>query len=125
VDNGKIITAAGLSSGIDGALHVVSVMLGKGHTQEVALYEEYDWQKGAGFARAALADRLIPEIHLAEIGTWDIVSTEGGTDRWEVVVGGTSDLSATRLHDIERCRGAVPVKPCRGMELLGVLSGAW
>ena len=30
VDNGKIITTAGLSSGIDGALHVVSKMFGPG-----------------------------------------------------------------------------------------------
>jgi len=44
VDNGKIVTAAGLSSGIDGALHVLSVMEGRGAAQQVALQQEYDWQ---------------------------------------------------------------------------------
>jgi len=37
VDNGKIVTAAGLSSGIDGALHVLSVMEGGGLAQQFAL----------------------------------------------------------------------------------------
>ncbi len=64
VDNGKIITTGGLSSGIDGALHVVSKMLGNGQAQQVALSEEYDWRPKAGFARAALADRSIPDLDL-------------------------------------------------------------
>jgi len=28
-------------------------------------------------------------------------------------------------QDIERTRGVIQVKPCKGMQLLGVLSGAW
>ena len=99
VDNGRIITAGGLSSGIDGALHVVSRMLGNGIAQEVALGMEYDWRPGAGFARGALADRLIPELDLDDLGTWSMVSTEGGTDRWEIVFRATSDLSAPALVD--------------------------
>ncbi|MFI5120410.1 MAG: DJ-1/PfpI family protein [Thermoanaerobaculia bacterium] len=51
VDNGKIITTAGLSAGIDGALHVVSRMLGPGTAQKVALVEEYDWRPGAAWKR--------------------------------------------------------------------------
>ncbi len=99
VDNGRIITAAGLSSGIDGALHVVSKMLGNGVAQAVALGIEYDWRPRAGFARAALADKLIPDIDLNSLDTWDMVSTEGGADRWEMVVRATSDLSAAELID--------------------------
>src|SRR5205085_11092598 len=41
VDNGKIITTAGLSSGIDGALHLVVKILGRGSAQSVALGMEY------------------------------------------------------------------------------------
>ena len=37
VDSGKIITTAGLSSGIDGALHVVSLLHGPGRAQQTAL----------------------------------------------------------------------------------------
>src|SRR5262249_51107457 len=99
VDNGKIITTAGLSSGIDGALHVVAGMLGPGTAQAAALGLEYDWRPQSGFARAALADMLIPEIDLDAIGHWEFVSTEGGTDRWETVVHGTSELSAAKVME--------------------------
>ena len=99
VDNGRIITTAGLSSGIDGALHVLSEMLGKGRAQAVALNMEYDWRPDSHYARAALADRLIPDIDLAGIGDWRTVSTEGTTDKWDIVVHGTSDLSAAVLLD--------------------------
>lgn len=57
VDNGKGITTAGLSAGIDGALHLVSKMLGKGAAQSVALSLEYNWDPGGKYALAALADR--------------------------------------------------------------------
>jgi putative intracellular protease/amidase len=99
VDNGKIITTAGLSAGIDGALHVVSRMLGQGVAQRVALTEEYDWHPQATFARAALADRLIPDVDLDSIGNWTLVSTEGGRDRWEIAFRGTSDLTAAEVMD--------------------------
>ncbi len=99
VDNGKIITAAGLSSGIDGALHVIAAMKGKGMAQLAALSEEYDWRPDSGFARAALADRLIPDVDLRPAGDWTMVSTQGGTDRWEMVIRMTSDKSASDLRD--------------------------
>ena len=41
VDNGKIITAGGLSSGIEAALHVVERYLGAGIRKEAADYMEY------------------------------------------------------------------------------------
>jgi putative intracellular protease/amidase len=102
VDNGKIITTGGLTAGIDGALHVVSLMLGKGNAQLVALGEEYDWRPDGGFVRGALADaQILPWIDstLDSVGTWNLVSTQGGTDRWEVVAKGTSRLSASELTD--------------------------
>lgn len=99
VDNGKIITTAGLSSGIDGALHVVEKMLGNGTAQAVALGEEYDWRPRSGFARAALADRLIPHLDLAATGEWTVESTRGGTDRWELVLRGRSNRDLAALAD--------------------------
>lgn len=42
VDNGKIITTAGVSAGIDGALHIVSRLLGKETAAETARYIEYE-----------------------------------------------------------------------------------
>jgi putative intracellular protease/amidase len=99
VDNGKIITTGGLSAGIDGALHVVDRMLGTGTAQQVALVEEYDWHVHSEFARAALADRILPSIDWDGVGKWDVVSTDGGTDRWKTVAKGTSSLSAAELMD--------------------------
>lgn len=43
VDNGKIVTAGGLSAGIDGALHVVAAMRGDSEAARVAEREEYAW----------------------------------------------------------------------------------
>ena len=47
VDNGKVITAAGVSAGIDMALHVVERLLGEARAVGVARYMEYDWQPEA------------------------------------------------------------------------------
>jgi transcriptional regulator GlxA family with amidase domain len=44
VDNGNILTSAGVSAGIDGALHVVSRMHGDDVAQATAKYMEYDWR---------------------------------------------------------------------------------
>lgn len=44
VDNGKIITTAGVSAGIDGALHVVERLLGPTIAQKTAQFIEYDWK---------------------------------------------------------------------------------
>jgi len=119
VDNGKIVTTAGLSSGIDGALHVIAEIKGNGTAQQVALGEEYDWRPNSGFARAALADRLIPDVDLRALGETTIVSTQGGTDRWETVLRVTSDHSASELSDaigrafVEKGKWTAQPKPAR------------
>jgi len=91
VDNGKIITTAGISSGIDGSLYLVSKMMGKGRAQMAALNMEYHWQPDSSYARASFAD-----IHLRKIFSRGlrlaappvsesrVISTEGGPDNWEV-----------------------------------------
>jgi putative intracellular protease/amidase/plastocyanin len=49
VDNGKLVTTAGVSAGIDGALHVVSKLLGPQAAKGTARYMEYDkWVPEAG-----------------------------------------------------------------------------
>src|ERR1043165_5805932 len=45
VDNGKIITPAGLFSGIHGAFYLVSKMMGLGAAQQTALGLEYNWDQ--------------------------------------------------------------------------------
>lgn len=50
VDNGRIITTAGISAGIDGALHLVSRIKGKDVAEEAARNMEYDkWAPGEGY----------------------------------------------------------------------------
>jgi len=92
VDNGKIITTAGLSSGIDGSLHVVSKMRSRALAQGVALNMEYDWKEDSNFARADFADRMLinrvlssrhyPLLDAPE-STWRLLSTRGDADRWK------------------------------------------
>ncbi|MEM9340619.1 MAG: DJ-1/PfpI family protein [Bacteroidota bacterium] len=49
VDNGNVITTAGVSAGIDGALHLVAKLQGLNAAKRAAYYMEYDnWQPGNG-----------------------------------------------------------------------------
>ncbi|WP_083627416.1 DJ-1/PfpI family protein [Mucilaginibacter polytrichastri] len=49
VDNGKIITTAGISAGIDGALHLVEKVRGRDVAVQIAKYMEYDkWVPAQG-----------------------------------------------------------------------------
>jgi transcriptional regulator GlxA family with amidase domain len=49
VDNGRIITTAGVSAGIDGALHLISRIKGEHVARDVVEYMEYDkWSPNQG-----------------------------------------------------------------------------
>ncbi|MGX1929007.1 DJ-1/PfpI family protein [Flagellimonas sp. 2504JD4-2] len=49
VDNGRVITTAGVSAGIDGALHLVAKLQGINAAKRTAYYMEYDnWKIGDG-----------------------------------------------------------------------------
>lgn len=43
IDNGRIVTTAGVSAGIDGSLHVVARLLGLRVAEQTARYMEYRW----------------------------------------------------------------------------------
>lgn len=43
VDNGRVVTTAGVSAGIDGSLHVIARLLGKYVADRTAEYMEYRW----------------------------------------------------------------------------------
>src|ERR1051326_3681403 len=81
VDNGKVITTAGLSSGIDGALHLVEKIQGKGQAENEALVLEYNWQGDKTPARAAFADRYLPDFSELD-GKY--ISVEGDVDHWDM-----------------------------------------
>jgi putative intracellular protease/amidase len=84
VDNGKIITTAGLSSGIDGALHLIERLDGKGWAQITAIKLEYNWQPELNYARAALADMKLPgSIYEPFVNGAEPISITGGREAWE------------------------------------------
>jgi putative intracellular protease/amidase len=106
VDNGKIITAAGLSSGIDGALHVIERIAGRTKAQEVALGLEYNWQPDVRYARASFADYYLRKV-LGRTGfdipdgtPWKVLAQSGDTERWEKVWEVGLDWPATKLLPI-------------------------
>lgn len=92
VDNGKIITTAGLSSGIDGSLHVIEKLLGRGYAQRAALGMEYNWQPELNWARAALPDRLV-RVDTPRDPIQPLL-THGTVDRWEKQWAVTTDQPA-------------------------------
>ena len=101
VDNGKIITTAGLSAGMDGALHVIAKLDGEERARQVALGEEYHWEPGGGYVRPAMADRFIPSIDVEkEAGStadWKVVSSTGDAAHWDITVRGASQQTAEQL----------------------------
>ncbi len=69
VDSGKIITSGGVSSGIEGSLHLVQRLAGRRVAEKVARYMEYDkWKPGLGiidYQNPYLEDRFLNEIKKA------------------------------------------------------------
>ena len=97
VDNGKIITTAGLSSGIDGAFYLVSKMLGKAEAQRTALAIEYNWDPESKFVRAAFADRYLPDFQGFEA---KYISVEGNAERWELKALVSKPASAAGIIEL-------------------------
>lgn len=56
VDSGAVVTTAGVSAGIDGALHVVARLLGRPTADRTAQYMEYRWAPEAYLADAYPAE---------------------------------------------------------------------
>jgi putative intracellular protease/amidase len=85
VDNGAIVTAAGLSSGIDCSLHIIERFFGKGTAQMAALGMEYNWDPESRFVRAALADKYMQFDFDVKFlpGGWKRLAREGDLDHWE------------------------------------------
>lgn len=89
VDNGKFITAGGLSSGIDGALHVIEREYGRSRAAGVARRIEYKWDPESKWSRAQLADIRLPDIKLPSDALWKEETNTGDTRQWSL---------AGRLH---------------------------
>ncbi len=85
VDNGKTVTSAGLSSGIDATFHVISKFRGQGTVQDVANHMEYEWTKPNEYARSQLAVNYLTGIKtLVELFSNDYISSYGDSNQWEL-----------------------------------------
>jgi transcriptional regulator GlxA family with amidase domain len=100
IDNGRFITTAGVSAGIDGSLHLVARLLGRAVADRTAQYMEYRWT---------------PEAYLAQ--------------RYQLLNPGTDErgraLQLSQIH-LDEGRGADAARICR--ELLAKDphdAGAW
>ncbi len=101
VDTGKIITTAGLSSGIDGALHVIERLFGRGTAQMAALGMEYNWDPESKYVRAMLADKYLRfnyDVKVVE-GGWKPLSRTGSSNSWENTWSVTTESTASELLD--------------------------
>jgi putative intracellular protease/amidase/predicted RNA-binding Zn-ribbon protein involved in translation (DUF1610 family) len=123
VDNGKIITTAGLSSGIDGAFHVIEKIKGRGEAQATALGMEYCWDPDSKFARAALADTYFPEFDGVDA---QALSTQGDSEHWEAKILLSQPASASAILELlgkkivagtPRTRGPVILTPASSSEI--------
>lgn len=85
VDNGKVITTAGLSSGFDGSLHLVEKLFGRVAAKTAALGIEYNWDPDSKYARAALADSKLPQSLYEAFYTdeTNFLNFDGNADQWE------------------------------------------
>jgi len=103
VDNGKLVTTAGLSAGIDGALHMVDVMKGTGDGRSVALEMELD-RPDKSHARGVMADRLLPSIYRVLHAQHVVDSFDhtmvGDEDAWERTTWYATNQSAAELFAI-------------------------
>ncbi|GAB3522041.1 hypothetical protein GCM10027442_46630 [Emticicia fontis] len=102
-DNGKIITAAGLSSGIDAAFHLVSMYLGKAQAKKLAVELEYNWQEEQQFVRGKLADKYVLDI-LNVLIPFDYVLTNynGNEEQWQVSANVKATIPKDELQNLFR-----------------------
>lgn len=84
VDNGKFMSSAGISSGIDATLHLVEKLFGAAEATDVALDLEYNWDPAAHYVRALLPDLQIPDIDVGDNSVWEMVFNEGDQSGWHV-----------------------------------------
>ena len=101
VDNGRVITSAGVSAGIDGALHVLERLHGTDAAWATARYMEYDWEPDE-IARLHAQPGIPPGRAAAELA--QVVRTEGlerALERFRelVATGGSEAPSERRLNE--------------------------
>jgi transcriptional regulator GlxA family with amidase domain len=134
IDNGKMITTAGVSAGIDGSLHLVARLLGRYVADRTAEYMEYKWtpesylsshytllnpqldERGRTLQQAAISSR--ESNHDAAIATYRslIEADRGDSEAW---LGLGRSLHELKRYDeaIDAHREAAKNESTRGAAL--------
>lgn len=127
VDNGKIITSAGLSSGMDGALHVIEKHFGRGWAQTVATNLEYNWDPETKYVRAMLADRYVQNTYaFMRRFEREIISNKGDANSWETKWRVQAEAPATEVFgDINTSLATVDEWKRQDSGKTGAITSSW
>ena len=117
VDSGGVVTSAGLVSGTDSALYLVSRIFGEKRALTIASRLEYDWNPENGYIRGLLADRHLPRLPGGFPRDWKARRryNYGDEESWNLeykIDSGKSreviDYLRSKLEDVTRWRLATP-----------------
>lgn len=103
VDSGRVVTSAGLSSGIDASLYLVAQFHGEQRARSVALHLEYPWDPAGGFVRGKMLDRQAPRLAgvvWPEGTSFQSLYSVGDTGQWEARFLVGSSATADELLDL-------------------------
>jgi len=95
VDDGRIVTTAGVSAGIDGALHVVQRLLGDDVAWETARYMQYVWEPKKSASLPDASKEGLRALVFREDRAVSLLSAEASKSPRDVVV--LSRLGRARL----------------------------
>lgn len=82
VDNGQIITSAGISAGTDAAFYMVSKLFGLAQAKTTALGIEYDWNPDPDYVRARFADMIMPRVSIPDGLRYRWLENDGDVKQW-------------------------------------------
>ncbi len=96
VDNGKYVTTAGVSAGIDGALHLVARLFGRRVADQTARYMEYHWTPEPFLSTGYAYWNPSTDDTGRTLQAVDMATSEG---RWDDAVATAEKIAATRPAD--------------------------
>ncbi len=110
-DSGRVITSAGLSSGMDAAFHVISKLNGKGRAQDIANHMEYEWDANDNYVRSQLADLLLSDLRgLATLFATEYLTSSGDKQHWTLTYRLTDKFKPAQIiklvnQELEKNKG--------------------
>lgn len=101
VHTGRIITSAGLSSGIDAAFHLVAQFIGTPRTLQLANDLEYNWNEKDQYVRGNLADKFVQDFLMMFIPyQYEMLKYEGGRTEWTVELDVDAALTVEEIQQL-------------------------